>query len=103
MGYLMGYSILVGWLTVATGGLEAALALHYIDDIWASAIHVAFPPAAGAQQSTTVTAADASWQRVIMPVIVVVAYTIWAKASATRNGITTAVPGGRRQAARRAA
>jgi hypothetical protein len=51
-------------------------------------------------QSTTVTAADASWERVIMPVVVVVAYTISVKATASSKGIATQVPGARRRPAR---
>lgn len=58
---VFGYAVMLGWLTVRTGGLEAAIALHVAQNSLGVVVDVATLPAAVTQAATDKTIADASW------------------------------------------
>jgi membrane protease YdiL (CAAX protease family) len=59
------YAAALGWLTVRTGGLEAAIALHVAQNLMAVVIDVALPPDHVTQAATDQTIADAPWPPVL--------------------------------------
>ncbi|MFF5228884.1 CPBP family intramembrane glutamic endopeptidase [Dactylosporangium sp. NPDC000521] len=54
---LILYSVAIGWLTVRTGGLEAAIALHVVNNLASMAGAAAF-----GELNSSGSAADAGWQ-----------------------------------------
>lgn len=79
---LVVFGVLTGYLTIRTGGLEAAIALHVVNNLFGGAL------AAGLGQLVLdETAADAPWQLVVVNVPVLVAYTLAVLWLAGRRGI----------------
>ncbi|MCW6008216.1 CPBP family intramembrane metalloprotease [Micromonospora sp. CPCC 205371] len=63
---LLVYATALGWLTVRTGGLEAAIALHIGQNVMAAIGDVALLPAHVTQAATDQTIADAPWLGVLL-------------------------------------
>lgn len=67
---LVVFGVVTGWLTIRTGGLEAAIALHMLNNLVSMSIAAAF---AGAFASDD-TAADMDWAAVAIDVPMVLLY-----------------------------
>lgn len=68
---LVVFGALAGYLTVRTGGLEAAIALHVVNNLAAAGTAAAL-----GQLTIDETAADLPWQMVAVDVPVLIAYTL---------------------------
>ncbi|MEU8183007.1 CPBP family intramembrane glutamic endopeptidase [Micromonospora sp. NPDC049047] len=79
--------VLFGWLTVRTGGLEAAIALHVVNNLTGFALAAAFGGLAADE-----TMADAPWQLVLVDVLILSAYALVIDRLAARRGLATVVP-----------
>ncbi|MEU8234103.1 type II CAAX endopeptidase family protein [Actinoplanes sp. NPDC048967] len=66
---LVLFSVVTGWLTVRTGGLEAAIALHVMNNLIAGVLS-----AASGTLYADETAADMPWQLAVIDVPVLLAY-----------------------------
>jgi membrane protease YdiL (CAAX protease family) len=66
---LILFSVVTGWLTVRTGGLEAAIALHVMNNLIAGMLS-----AASGTLYADETAADMPWQLAVIDVPVLLAY-----------------------------
>ena len=84
---LVVFGLLTGYLTVRTGGLEAAIALHVVNNAAATVLAVAV-----GQLAVDRTAADMPWQMVAVDVPVLVAYTLVIRWLAKRRGIAALSP-----------
>ncbi|MEU1247369.1 CPBP family intramembrane glutamic endopeptidase [Micromonospora arida] len=78
---------LAGWLTVRTGGLEAAIALHVVNNVIGFALAAAF-----GGLTVDETMADAPWQLVLVDILVLSAYALVVDRLAARRGLATVVP-----------
>ena len=67
----MLWSAVVGWLTVRTGGLEAAIALHTVNNLAAFTISAAL-----GQLADDRTACDAGWPDVLVDGLTVPVYAV---------------------------
>ncbi|WP_434743335.1 lysostaphin resistance A-like protein [Micromonospora sp. SH-82] len=76
--------LLMGWLTRRTGGLEAAVALHVVNNVLAFALTAAY-----GGLGATETMADAPWQVVAVSVPVLVTYTVLVDRLAGRRAVAT--------------
>ncbi|MBL7260008.1 CPBP family intramembrane glutamic endopeptidase [Paractinoplanes lichenicola] len=65
------FGAVAGWLTVRTGGLEAAIALHVMNNLVSAGVAAAY-----GQLTITETAADMPWQMAAVDVVVLTAYAI---------------------------
>ncbi|MBM2618311.1 CPBP family intramembrane metalloprotease [Actinoplanes sp. LDG1-06] len=65
------FGAVTGWLTVRTGGLEAAIALHVMNNLVSAGIAAAYN-----QLTITETAADMPWQMAAVDVLVLTAYAL---------------------------
>ncbi|GID30800.1 CPBP family intramembrane glutamic endopeptidase [Paractinoplanes brasiliensis] len=65
------FGVVTGWLTVRTGGLEAAIALHVMNNLVSAGLAAAF-----GQLTITETAADMPWQMAAVDVVVLAAYAL---------------------------
>ncbi|MEU7610862.1 CPBP family intramembrane glutamic endopeptidase [Micromonospora sp. NPDC049204] len=79
--------VLFGWLTVRTGGLEAAIALHVVNNLFAFTLAAAF-----GGLSADETMADAPWQVIVVDVLALSAYALVVDRLAARRGVATVVP-----------
>ena len=86
---LVVMGLLCGWLTVHTGGLEAAVALHVVNNVSAFGLAAAFGGLAVDE-----TMADAPWQLVLVDVLVMLAYTWLVARAADRHALATVAAGG---------
>ncbi|MFI0168186.1 lysostaphin resistance A-like protein [Streptomyces sp. NPDC017095] len=68
---LMVFGACAGWLTWRTGGLEASIALHAVNNLFAFGVSAAVVDGL----ATDETAADADWQTVVLDVLGIVLYT----------------------------
>ncbi|GAB1640735.1 hypothetical protein KRMM14A1259_11580 [Krasilnikovia sp. MM14-A1259] len=81
---LTAFGLIAGWLTVRTGGLEAAIALHLANNLLGTLLSAAFGDL-GMDQ----TAADMSWQYVVIDLPVLLGYAAVIGWLARRRGVTT--------------
>nr|MDT0660219.1 type II CAAX endopeptidase family protein [Micromonospora sp. DSM 115978] len=81
---LFVFGAVLGWLTVRTGGIEAAVALHVVNNLAAMILSAAI----GALDSTE-TAADAPWQMFVVDVPMFVGYAALALWWSRRRRIDT--------------
>jgi membrane protease YdiL (CAAX protease family) len=58
--------VMLGWLTVRTGGLEAAIAVHVGQNLMGVIVDVATLPGEVTQAATDKTIADAPWLTVLV-------------------------------------
>ncbi len=86
---LVVFGVLAGYLTVRTGGLEAAIALHVANNVAATVAAVAL-----GQLTLDETAADMPWQMVAVDVPVLVAFTLVVSWLAGKRGIAAVAPAG---------
>jgi membrane protease YdiL (CAAX protease family) len=84
---LVVFGALAGWLTIRTGGLEAAIALHLANNVLAMSLAAAF----GALDSDQ-TAADSPWQVVLVDVVMISLYTAVVWWLARRRGVEAVSP-----------
>ncbi len=68
---LVVFGVLTGWLTVRTGGLEAAVALHVVNNLTGFTAAAAFGMLAGDG-----SAADMAWQMLVADVVALTGYTV---------------------------
>ncbi|MFD6285637.1 CPBP family intramembrane glutamic endopeptidase [Streptomyces sp. NPDC060205] len=68
---LVVFGVLAGWLTVRTGGLEAAVALHAVNNLMSFALAAAFVGGLDSDE----TAADLPWQLAALDITVIVVFT----------------------------
>ncbi|GIM90817.1 CPBP family intramembrane glutamic endopeptidase [Paractinoplanes toevensis] len=79
---LLLFGVVTGWLTVRTGGLEAAIALHVANNLLGSVAAAAF-----GELGTDETAADMPWQFLVVDVLVLSAYAWVVVRLARRAGV----------------
>ncbi|MET9570150.1 type II CAAX endopeptidase family protein [Streptomyces virginiae] len=80
---LLFYSALWwGWLTVRTGGLEAAIAVHVANNVTAYGITVAL-----GQLAESGNAADAPWEALVLELVAAPAYCLLIARLATTHGV----------------
>jgi hypothetical protein len=79
--------LLTGWLTLRTGGLEAAVALHVVTNVSALGLTAAVGELAVEQ-----TATDAPWQVVAVDLPLLVGYTLLVAWLAGRRGLDRVTP-----------
>jgi len=85
---LMVFALLTGWLTIRTGGLEAALALHFVNNLVGFTMSAAFGELASEE-----TAADSSWQMALVDTVVLTLFAAAVLGLAARRGLDrTGVP-----------
>ncbi|MFE9624708.1 CPBP family intramembrane glutamic endopeptidase [Streptomyces sp. NPDC006527] len=65
------FGVVAGWLTVRTGGLEAAIGLHAVNNLLAFGVSAAVVDGLRSED----TAADAPWQLVVLDVAAMALYT----------------------------
>ncbi|WP_330289723.1 CPBP family intramembrane glutamic endopeptidase [Streptomyces sp. NBC_00576] len=82
------YAVVAGWLTVRTGGLEAAIGLHAVNNLLAFGISAAVVD--GLKSDDTAT--DAPWQYVVLDLAGIALYTAAVLWLARRRPPTRAVP-----------
>ncbi|MCL3997847.1 CPBP family intramembrane glutamic endopeptidase [Streptomyces lavenduligriseus] len=68
---LLVFGVCAGWLTWRTGGLEASIALHTVNNLLAFGVSAAVVDGLASDE----TAADAGWQTVVLDVAGIVLYT----------------------------
>ena len=84
---LVVFGLIAGWLTVRTGGLEAAIALHIMNNLVASVLAAAY-----GELTLDETAADMPWQLAVADLPVLLAYAgviVWL---ARRRGVAVRTP-----------
>jgi membrane protease YdiL (CAAX protease family) len=78
------FGVVAGWLTVRTGGLEAAIALHVMNNLVGSAVAAAY-----GQLTLDETAADMPWQLAVADLPVLLGFAAVVLRLARRRGLTT--------------
>ncbi|MEU4240919.1 CPBP family intramembrane glutamic endopeptidase [Actinoplanes sp. NPDC026619] len=68
---LTAFGLVAGWLTVRTGGLEAAVALHVMNNLFGAGLAAAY-----GDLGMDETAADMPWQMAVADVTVLIAYAV---------------------------
>ncbi|OKJ65503.1 abortive phage infection protein [Streptomyces sp. CB02009] len=92
-GELSGFLLLCysaawwGWLTIRTGGLEAVIAVHTVNNLIAFSLAAFFGDLADDS-----TAADAPWEALVAELIFAPAFCLIAARLADRHGITARTP-----------
>ena len=81
---LVLFGVVTGWLTVRTGGLEAAIALHVMNNLISGVLLAAF-----GDLSADETAADMPWQLAVVDVPVLLAYAAVVVVLARRRDLAT--------------
>ncbi|MGX6600721.1 CPBP family intramembrane glutamic endopeptidase [Micromonosporaceae bacterium Da 78-11] len=84
---LLVFGVIAGWLTVRTGGLEAAIALHVLNNLVAGGLAAAYD-----DLGLDETAADMPWQPAVVDLPVLIAYAAVILVLARRRGITARTP-----------
>ncbi|WP_214364432.1 CPBP family intramembrane glutamic endopeptidase [Pseudonocardia sp. H11422] len=80
---LMLWSVVLGWLVIRTGGLEAAIAFHVVNNLWVFLFAAAF---AGVDGATN--AGAASWQVLLVDGVTLPLFAWLVLRSARRSGVT---------------
>jgi membrane protease YdiL (CAAX protease family) len=86
---LVAFGVVLGWLTVRTGGLEAAIALHVMNNLILMVL-------AATDGSLTLdeTAADMPWQGMVVDTLTVLAYAAAVTWLARRRNVASRAPVG---------
>jgi membrane protease YdiL (CAAX protease family) len=79
---LLVFGVVAGWLTVRTGGLEAAIALHVMNNLVSSGIAAAYD-----QLTLDETAADMPWQLAVVDLPMLLGYAAVILWLARRRGL----------------
>ncbi|PZG91249.1 CPBP family intramembrane metalloprotease domain-containing protein [Streptomyces sp. NTH33] len=69
---LLVFGLVAGWLTIRTGGLEAAIALHVVNNLLAFGLSAAVVDGLASDE----TAADAPWQLAVVDMAVILVYAL---------------------------
>jgi membrane protease YdiL (CAAX protease family) len=88
LGFFTLFAIVAGVLTLRTGGLEAAIGLHVVNNVLAVGTYAAF----GVLEKVGVPSADMGWQHVAADLALVCVYTGIVLWLARRRGIATTTP-----------
>jgi membrane protease YdiL (CAAX protease family) len=86
---LVVFGVVTGWLTVRTGGLEAAIALHVMNNLIGSVLAAAF-----GELTIDETAADMPWQAVVVDAPVLIGFAAVILWLARRRGLAVTTPAG---------
>jgi uncharacterized protein len=86
---LMVFAVMAGWLAVSTGGLEAGIALHAVNNVLAFGLTAT---TVGGLTSDE-TAADAGWELAVADIIAVVCFGLVVRWLARRRQLQTVVEG----------
>ena len=81
------FAVVAGWLTVRTGGLEAAIALHLMNNVVGSGLAAAY-----GDLGMDETAADMPWQLAAVDLPVLLGYAAVILWLARRRGLTVTAP-----------
>ncbi len=81
---LLAFGVLAGWLTVRTGGLEAAIALHVLNNLVSGGLAAAYD-----QLTLDETAADMPWQLAVVDLPVLLGYAAVVLWLARRRNLAT--------------
>jgi membrane protease YdiL (CAAX protease family) len=81
---LILFGVITGWLTVRTGGLEAAIDLHVLNNLVSGSLSAAYGGLFAAE-----TAADMPWQLAVIDVPVLLVYAAVIVVLARRRGLAT--------------
>ncbi|MEU4423613.1 CPBP family glutamic-type intramembrane protease [Actinoplanes sp. NPDC024001] len=84
---LLLFGVVAGWLTVRTGGLEAAIALHVMNNLVSSVVAAAY-----GELGMDQTAADMPWQMAVADVPVLLGYAAVILWLARRRNLATLSP-----------
>jgi membrane protease YdiL (CAAX protease family) len=84
---LVGFAVIAGWLTVRTGGLEAAIAVHVATNLVETIVQ-----AATGTLASTETAADNSWRMTMVDLATVALYAVVISCLVRRRRIAAVVP-----------
>jgi len=84
---LLVFAVIAGWLTVRTGGLEAAIALHVMNNLVSGGLGAAYN-----DLGTDTTATDLPWQYAVVDLPVLLAYAAMILWLARRRGLATVTP-----------
>lgn len=90
------FGLVVGWLVLRTGGLEAAIAAHVVNNVFAFILAGVTSTISAARTLTAV-----GWLQTFTDVGVYLVFSLLAAALAWRLGVPRTVPAGDRQAARK--
>jgi membrane protease YdiL (CAAX protease family) len=85
---LIVFGVAAGWLAVRTGGLEATIALHVLNNLAAFVLSAAVVGGLSSDE----TATDAGWQVAVVDMTLVVLYAVVVRWLAKRFTIATTVP-----------
>jgi membrane protease YdiL (CAAX protease family) len=78
------FGLMAGWLVVRTGGLEAGIALHILNNFLAFGLALAF-----GDLSTTLTVSEVSWWNIVLTVTQSAVYIVLVLLVARRMGLQT--------------
>jgi membrane protease YdiL (CAAX protease family) len=78
------FGLIAGWLVTRTGGLEAGIALHVLNNFLAFGLALAF-----GDLSSTLTVSSVSWWNIVLTVTQSGVYTILVVLAARRMGLST--------------
>jgi uncharacterized protein len=84
---LMVFGAVAGWVTVRTGGLEAAIALHVMNNLLSTLVAAAF-----GQLTIDETAADMPWWGFVVDVPILIGFAVVIVWLARRRRLPTATP-----------
>lgn len=84
---LLLFGVVAGWVTVRTGGLEAAIALHVTNNMVTMVLAAAY-----GQLTVEETAADMPWQLAVADAPVLIGFGLVIVWLARRRGLATATP-----------
>jgi membrane protease YdiL (CAAX protease family) len=84
---LLLFGLVAGWVTVRTGGLEAAIALHVVNNVVTMLLAAAF-----GQLTVEETAADMPWQLALADAPVLIGFGLVIVWLARRRGLATVTP-----------
>jgi membrane protease YdiL (CAAX protease family) len=79
---LVAFGVILGWLTVRTGGLEAAIALHVMNNLISMSLGVV-----DGSLTLDETAADMPWQIMVVDVVTILGYAATVSWLARRRGL----------------
>jgi membrane protease YdiL (CAAX protease family) len=89
---LIGYAMLIGWLTVSTGGIEAGIALHVVSNVCMAIPTCFILIFTDIGRDTDANYSEASWQLSMAHLCVAAGFAVIVTVAARRQGIATTVP-----------
>ncbi|MFB9321040.1 CPBP family intramembrane glutamic endopeptidase [Cryptosporangium minutisporangium] len=86
---LVVFGVVTGWLAIRTGGLEAGIALHVVNNLLAFTLTVSAVGGLAADE----TAADSGWELAVADIVVVIGFGLLVRWLATRFRVETVARG----------